>query len=508
MRSDAPEKREVRDVKKYRQRGFSLVEMCIVLVVLSFVALLSLSLMDVSVHGFNASAQLLDVSMEDADFVARISSAVRKSGTSFTIPEKSFTVDKFTAGWNYLGVMHNVHIPANVSRTGREIASADALVYVEYAGDTDPSPVSSDAELIHTEDGYFIRHIIGHSYTDYSGVQHDYSLVFRPTDPSARTAQTISYTLTSTNGTADTTEVDTILEALNAIQVVYQGSETNPAVAIAFRSDFLPVTSVNKVTSNKAKGTVVLILDVSSSMNNYSGSEPRITTLKSTAKSFIEELSKNSELNILITVFSGFANKASDFDRKKCPSPKLTLANASADRSVLLKTIDAINTSKYTNLGDGLRAAYYELERHPEILSDPVFLLVLTDGEVNACTCVKKKNSFYGVSYSQADFYYGSEIYQDSKFENKYVCNYQSNATLARLYYQYFGALINEKYHPQTYLVSMYAGMSAADENALRSVFTQTEKFDASTLTQFTEVFQQINQNISSAMWAFEGPRL
>ena len=175
-------------MKDRMHKGFSLVELCIVLAVMSLVTILTLSLLSLSFHGFTASKQILDVSMQDADFASRINTAVRKSGTSFTIPEKSFTVDKLTTGWNYLGLMHDVRIPKEVSRTGHEIDSADALVYIEYAGDTAPENVPKGATLLHTADGYFIQTIIGHSYTDVAGVRHDYSLIFTPTDPYNRAA--------------------------------------------------------------------------------------------------------------------------------------------------------------------------------------------------------------------------------------------------------------------------------------------------------------------------------
>lgn len=500
---------------KKKHSGFSLVEICIVLAVMSLVVSLAVSLMAMSARGFTASRQVLDVTMQDADFVSRICTAVRESGTSFTIPEKSFTVDKLTAGWNYLGLMQDVPVPASASRTGKPIDAADALVYIQYAGDTAPAALPANSELLHTADGYFIRTILGHSYTDVSGNEHAYSLVFTPTDPKNHAAQTISYSFRSTSGEGEDAHegmaVETFLEAVNAIQVVYQGSETNPAVAIAFRSDFIPTLSVNSMSSNQIKGTVILVLDVSSSMNGS-----RITTLRSTAKSFVEELSKNNELNVLITVFSGFADKKSDFDRNICPTPKLTLANAYEDKEVLVKTIEAIKTSQYTNLGDGLRVVYNELSKHPELSENPIFLLVLTDGEVNTCTCIKKtapRNPFGGwgmsqVTYTESDFYLGTEICTDANFETKYVANYQSSTTLARKYYQRFGRLINEQFKPKTYLISMYNGMSDGDRRALEEVFDDTETFDASSLTQFTEVFKEINQNIASAMWAFEGPRI
>ena len=503
-------------MKRRAHKGFSLIELCIVLAVMSLVITLAVSLIQMSVHGFSATKQILDVTMQDAEFAQRICTAVRESGTSFTIPEKSFTEDKLTAGWNYLGLMKDVPISEDASRTGSAIDAADALVYIEYVGETAPSVLPAKSELLHTADGYFIRTVIGHSYTDVSGVEHNYSLVFTPTDPFNHAAQTISYSYGSASGDGEDggggNSINTLLEAVNAIQVVYQGSESNPAVAIAFRSDFLPTLSVNSLISNKIKGTVVMVLDVSSSMNGS-----RITTLRSTARSFVEELSKNNELNILLTVFSGFANKSTDFTKSICPDPLLTLANAYTDRDRLLRTIDAISTSQYTNLGDGLRVVYHELNRHPEIAENPIFLIVMTDGEVNTCTCVKKSGgrsgySYWGwggsVTYGESDFYLGDEIYRDSSFENKYVCNYQSDSSLSRKYYQYFGREINTLYKPKTFLISMYNGMSAGDKAALEAVFNDTETFDASSLTQFTEVFEQINKNISSAMWAFEGPRL
>ena len=253
-----------------------MVELVIALLLMSFIVFLTGSLVNLGSKGFVGTETTLNIIREETAFASKLNEAIQKSTVSFTVPEESFNdTNKLTQGWNYLGVMDDVRIPAAASRTGKEIDSAQALVYIEYVGDDAPVRVPSDCNVIHNADGYFLQKIIAHAFTDSFGVEYSYTLKFEPTDPTNAAAQSIIYKFSSDAskdgapvGSGTDLDIDSMLTCLNAIQIVYKGSESNPAVALAFRGDFLPTWSAQQASTSKPAATVVMVLDTSGSMNS------------------------------------------------------------------------------------------------------------------------------------------------------------------------------------------------------------------------------------------------
>lgn len=473
-----------------KHKGYTLIELVFALVLMSFVLILATAMVNLTTKGFLGTNTQVTLVREDSEFAAKLNETIQESTSSFTVPKQSFIEEKLTSGWNYLGLMDNVHIPEACSRTGKEIASAQALVYIEYVGTTAPASVPEDCNLLNNVDGYFIQKILGHAFTDSNGLNYEYSLVFQPTDPVNTATQTLIYEFNSTITDADGNlvgsgtgiDIDTMLNALNAVQVVYKGSEVNPAVALAFRSDFLPTYSVGMINTNKPAATIVMVLDVSGSMGHEFSSTTRIQALKDTATDFVEKLSANDKINIIIVPFSSYTGY-------RLSNPQWSY-NAYSELDALKNRIRELKASGNTNVGDGLRRAYYEIQNLQNTGTEmgSIFMLLMTDGEMNTASRTRDGRNYY----------MGADIVPPKT---------STTTSYARQYTTIWGQKIVDEYTTTNYLISLCGGMTNADKAVLEPIFNTTA-FDVDNLTDFQETFEQINQNINNIMWAFEGPKL
>lgn len=487
-----------------RRRGFTVAEVVIAMLLMSFLVVLAVSLINLASVGVVGTEIQTTIVREDSAFAAKLNEALRESTVSFTIPKESFNdTSKLTANWNYLGLMDDVHIPKSCSRTGAEIDSAQALVYIEYAGKTAPSSVPKDCNLLSNSDGYFYQKILGHAFTDVNGINHAYSLVFKPTDPTNTAAQTIKYDFSSEVtyasgvpvGTGKDVEIDTMLNCLNAIQVVYKGSDSNPSVALAFRSDFMPTWASSQTVKTPTKTTVVMILDTSSSMKYEISGRPRLDVLKERTVELIRELSKEKMVNIIVVPFghsAGFGNSWGKYTYK-----------AEDDMNVLIGKINRLKVAGSTNLGDGMRFAYYELKKLKGTGADigSVVLVMMTDGGMNMYSYNTKKNG--------GGYYFGSEFYNErnKKFLVSGILK-PGKRERAREYAKMMGEKWTSDFTlSKTYLISLDDGMTREDREVLTGVFKE-EVIDIKSLAEFKKVFEQIGTDIAEVMWAFEGPKL
>ncbi len=404
-------------MKHSRRKGLSLIELVLVMVLMSMVIALCVSLISLTVKGVTSSEQILNTAMADAEFAAKVNDAIRKSTTSFTIPHDSFNeigADgqpnlTWTKEWSYLGLLDHVTVKPGASRTGELIEDTRALVYIEWIGDRYPEPGEYDENVVNIIDrrddnnnGVFIEHVIAHDYTDLSGVQHHYQLIFEPTDATLNAPQAITWRLTATADYGDdqgVTSFETMMQALNAVQVVYQGSAANPAVALAFRSDFKPTDGNVVVTENRVKGTICLLLDCSGSMTSGKvGGVMRMDIMKDAAKNFIRQLAVNPDLNLLIAPYGTYAYeyytgceiiKSSQIVTGGAVGsdwvPCLDIVNVADNEDWLIQTIESLVGYGNTNTGDGMRRIWYKLQEDAHsgaslVGNDPIMVISLSDG--------------------------------------------------------------------------------------------------------------------------------
>lgn len=387
---------------KVRRNGFTLVELLIVL-------FLSVVVLAVSARLFLASDSITSladyfVSQEtQTRYTAeRINNAIKYTNALFTIPRSSFNYSNLTESWSYLGMMDDVYIPYKLIklRNGDDTAKkygegtfTRALVYIKYLGsqkETDEDYISPDVlakynllklpdefdevdeinafykepyeQYIYTrntDDGYFLVTIIDYElYDERLGYETKYELVFDTTNDHSSgdiISGSIQYSLKVTYvdrggeviGVGSNIELETMLNGINLLQAVYQGSKYDPATAIAFHEDGFKVDSAPMLN-------IVFVLDLSGSMYDYMQSE-------GTATRRIQALAKNVQTFINSFQYDSVYVSFVEFST----SGKVAIAPVKATASnVKTYTTNLFNRKPEggTNLGDGFRVAYKQFD--------------------------------------------------------------------------------------------------------------------------------------------------
>jgi len=124
-----------------------------------------------------------------------------------------------------------------------------------------------------------------------------------------------------------------------------------------------------EVARNRA--SVMLVIDVSGSMDATDVLPTRLEAARSAARTLINQLPPNAEVGLVT-----FNTKAT------------LLSPLTTDRSALFTSLDSLRAGGGTAIGDGITAALDELARSvattPEASRPPAIIVVLTDGASNA----------------------------------------------------------------------------------------------------------------------------
>lgn len=151
--------------------------------------------------------------------------------------------------------------------------------------------------------------------------------------------------------------------------------------------------------NNDGPKEIALIIDVSGSMDwDINGnttsvsSKKRITMVKNAAKNFIDNIYNNSRnTKICIVPYSTNANETAG------------LKDVSTNRDNLKSIINNLKPKGSTNIGDGLRRAYWVLKNSPDSEAKK-YVLLLTDGEPNEWTITSKYGSSYKLDDGDASY--------------------------------------------------------------------------------------------------------
>ena len=183
-------------------------------------------------------------------------------------------------------------------------------------------------------------------------------------------------------------EIASQVEILNSFSVEYLGTQTDPAVALAFS---LVEPGSQEWIEISPDAYITLVLDVSGSMEwdmdgkNTSINNRRLTILKEKALKMIDRLAA-LDFNIYVSVvpFSNNANNPSDFKNLQVESERIDVINQ----------ITGLNANGATNTGDGIRRGYYRLKNKANSLISggkeyadfTQHMMILVDGETNTET--------------------------------------------------------------------------------------------------------------------------
>ncbi|TJY40813.1 VWA domain-containing protein [Cohnella pontilimi] len=123
---------------------------------------------------------------------------------------------------------------------------------------------------------------------------------------------------------------------------------------------------------------IALVLDVSGSMGNFlGGGKTSLTVLKESANKFLDHF-EGTNTKISIVPYSENANNLTTLRSMNSTDP------ITGDVTYLRTFINALVANGNTNIGDGMRRAYWQLKNTPQ--NSVNYIIVMTDGEPNIYT--------------------------------------------------------------------------------------------------------------------------
>lgn len=463
-----------------RRKGITLVELCIAIALTSFIAMLAAALLNMSTKASVLTKQANEAITYEVEFTENVIDAIQTSTTVFTIPKRAFTKENLTKEWNYIGLMEisefeGGQLPEAVVdslgvKGAQPISTGRALVMVEYAGDTRPSE-PTDGVIMQNVDGYFIVHIKGYDYVDAKGETHTYTLEALPTDEygidtASRKGVSLKVidTVTDSEGNfvSETIHVDTVVTARDAQQAVYKGDSMNPAIAVAYRNQNMTTvkktvrtentsieevketvastvieeqkktvsqtTTVTKTETVNNPFTVVVLMDVTSEMNNKaqnSDSQAKLANMKTSVNRLLDKLSAYDAANVILIPYSSVSKASGNFADGS--QPQKYRFNISTELSAAKSLVNnLVGAGKSANPGDGLRSAYNTLVNHKNAGNEigKVYVVLYSGKRMEAFSTTNATGN--------AKFTSSTSLYPE------YV-----RMTTLNYYPQYFGALIS-----------------------------------------------------------------
>lgn len=497
--------------KKRNTKGFTLAEMLVAL-------LLSVSVLSIGAKVFFAADISFDLlknnnqqAMKSRQMAEQVNSAIRYTNALFTVPKSSFKYENLTYSWSYLGMMDNVTVPAAVSHTGERLTGQSAIVYMKFVGDVEPTNLNSNELALNYDNGWFIQTVVGYTHIDpKTNLEIRYSLVFEPTTNGTNKAgDSVEYVIKAEyfdeegNKVGDQTDLNlsTMLNGLNTLQTVYTGSASNPATAIAFHEGGFDLD----VAVAQPKANIVMVLDVSGSMaeainGNSRPVNERLNSMKTNAKSFINSFAYNT-VSFGIVPFSTEGNDS-------------LAINTGDNKQVLFNAIDNLQADGSTNLGDGIRHAYYKFKEMPDKESEN-FLVIITDGEYNLSTHLLNKKNGDWDDFSYNNFYWGEGKTRKITSKQKVSVLDGQSSTYGKKYMEFCANKFDgsEFKKPTVYLINI-KDLSDQSANAILNAFGVASqdynqyKFFVNDQQSFIDSIGNVVDQINNSAWLLDGPKM
>ena len=535
---------------RHNKKGFTLAETLVALVLTAVIFVLGAQLINMISKTTVIGKTQADIATQTRFMSETINNAVRFSDSIFTIPRKSFTRDKYTKGWAYIGLQEGATIPGELTSDGKPLSNAQALVHVKYLGDSKPTDLSPavDETFVENSDGWFLERIVGFSHLDpVSKRTIKYNLTFTPADPAA-TDQAIGalrYRFTTQLydengiiiGDENDTDIDTVLNGVNNRQVMYKGSLDNPATALAYHD--ATYTGAGD-TSTAVGANVAFVCDLSGSMYNSNDimitippetSPKRVTRYEAmsySAGNFFDTLNEDG-VSLIISSFTDDAKWDGTF--KGSENQKLQDLLTKWDQGYL------DYTGKYTkkgetNLGYGMSIGYHRLKEVSDsqgVQAIPNYIILLSDGESNNYTPGRGGQPYFWsaqeyMSPSQGHgpstdypLWAASQIAQDPKLKPiVFIINLSGSGglptdyninkrELLRLVAEFTATPVEYKY--ARYGVESSETLSPVyNKNGANPL--ETHFYEVTDGSDFENAFKEISNTIAKDTWLIEGPKM
>lgn len=496
-------------------RGFTLIELMVALLLGAAIIAIGIKIFFAADTSYSLLKNDTAKAMESRQVAEHINNSIKFTNALFTIPKSSFKYSNLTYSWSYLGILDDATIPASVSATGSELTNQSAIVYIKFVGDDQPTDLNPQETALHYDNGWFVQTVIGYSHEDpQTGLSLKYGLQFKPTNGGVDIAgRSIEYQFKSEyfdsdgNKVGDKTDIDlnSMLNGLNTQQVVYKGSNANPATAVAFHEGGFDLS----VQVAQPKANIVMVLDTSGSMAyNIAGTRTygneRLNSMKTNAINFINAFAYN-------TVTFGIV----PFSTEGKSSLPINTGDNKAD---LIDAVNALGANGSTNLGDGLRQAYYKFKDMPDKTAEN-FLLIVTDGEYNLSThLLARYGGFFGYyweDFTRSNYYWGmgkAGNYVDSK---KITTLDGQSSTYGKEYMEFCANKYNgsEFKKPTIFLINI-KDLSDQSANAILAAFGVASSdyskyiYKVNDSQTFVDSIGNIIDQINNSAWLLDGPKM
>lgn len=331
-----------------KNKGFTLIELVIVIALVSVVIAASFSLLLFGNRLMNVTMNEYDLQSSTRIAMETLNSEIRFSTATFAVPMSSFKKENLTEGFEYFGV----------SDDGKEI-----IYFTTTSDTTNPNYPWNKRVLLSSRDGVEYRLVF-----QKHGADEDDKLI------------SFYFEAKEEGGSFSRIALGTELEALQSRSIRDMGTVSNPAQVIAFTR--------NPIETHR--GNIVMVLDLSGSMDNDmngktpSGTESRISILRKEAKALVNGLAGEDNVYISLVPFATNANNPEPFIKANNPEP-------------IKSIIDSFNASGGTNTGDGIRRAYYQFKdigsAHSGVKHSN-YVIILVDGVTTFATAKKEYTNF------------------------------------------------------------------------------------------------------------------
>lgn len=228
--------------------------------------------------------------------------------------------------------------------------------------------------------------------------------------------------------------INSEVEALNSLQVIEKGDYKEAAKVIFYRTDERPM-------GVDAEAAVAMVLDISGSMgedmdgntgaidNANASNASRISILKAKATELVDKMAKVDNININLIPFSNkaYSNSISWWGEENLwiEYSLKPFYNANTQKDILNQIIDHLNASGGTNVGDGIRRAYYRLNEYDNKDANK-YMILLMDGvptfgsvyKTQASWIWSKSNNSKVIKKDGKDYYRSgiTDIYNNTKY--------------------------------------------------------------------------------------------
>ena len=321
---------------KKTQKGFTLTEIIIAIILTSMVGLLIGLVFNTMFSGRNIIEREASIQSEMRTSMQYVDRTIGKATSVFVLDESKYGKDvRKTEGWNYIGL----------SPDGKKVKN-----YI-----WNKSTKSWDESVLGTNSLYDMQ----------------LDLEFKA-DESYQDNRLINYNLTGQyKNSKNKLSIDTAISALNTKQVISKVAKGKKGIALAYRND--PI-------EGQVNTAVSFVFDTSGSMAyglwnqklEPTDSRTRMNILKTKANLLVDDLKEIGNVSVNLVRFSGDASYIQE-----------DFVELDKDTDTIKTKIKALPTSGITNPGDGLRYGLVSLQRNPAQLK---YVVLLTDGIPNAYT--------------------------------------------------------------------------------------------------------------------------